>query len=257
SLGLLIGQDIWQRVFTARTPRVATVGGIISGSYCLIYGLAGAVIGMAAKALYPNLANAQDAFATIVEQLLPTGVRGLVLAAALSAMMSTASGALIGCSTVTTTDLLGKLWRRPGVPQLSEVNQNRVTTVVLGILAIGIAMVVNDVVGALTVAYNLLVGGLLVAIVGALFWRRGTTAGAVASIAAGSVVAVVSMILAGLEANEPIFYGLGASLVVYVVVSLLTPPTADEVLRVWSQRLAGAADPAESRATATTVTSHD
>jgi len=41
---------------------------------------------MAAKALYPALANAQDAFATIAEQLLPTGVRGLVLAAALSAM---------------------------------------------------------------------------------------------------------------------------------------------------------------------------
>jgi len=169
--------------------------------------------------------------------------------------MSTASGALIGCSTVTTTDLLGKLWRRPGVPRLTEVNQNRVTTLVLGILAIGIAMVVNDVVGALTVAYNLLVGGLLVAIVGALFWRRGTTAGAVASIAAGSLVAVVSMILAGLEANEPIFYGLGASLVVYVVVSLLTPPTADEVLRVWSQRLAGSADLAES-SPATAATSH-
>jgi len=254
SLGLLIGQDIWQRVFTARTPRVATVGGIISGSYCLIYGLAGAVIGMAAKALYPDLANAQDAFATIVERLLPTGVRGLVLAAALSAMMSTASGALIGCSTVTTTDLLVKLWRRTAWQRLSEVNQNRVTTLVLGILAIGIAMVVNDVVGALTVAYNLLVGGLLVAIVGALFWKRGTTAGAVASIAAGSLVAVVSMIFAGLEANEPIFYGLGASLVVYVVVSLLTPATPDEVLRAWSQRLAGAADPAEHRAT--TATSH-
>jgi len=70
SLGLLIGQDIWQRVFTARTPRVATVGGIISGSYCLIYGLAGAVIGMAAKALYPDLANAQDAFATDVRPVI-------------------------------------------------------------------------------------------------------------------------------------------------------------------------------------------
>ena len=246
SLGLLIGQDIWQRVFTARTPRVATVGGIISGSYCLIYGLAGAVIGMAAKALYPALANAQDAFVTIAEQLLPTGVRGLVLAAALSAMMSTASGALIGCSTVTTTDLLGRLgtwgaWRR-----LSAVNQNRVATLVLGLLAIGIAMAVNDVVGALTVAYNLLVGGLLVAIVGALFWKRGTTAGAVASIATGSVVAVVSMILQGLEANEPIFYGLGASLVVYVVVSLLTPRTPEDVLDAWTRRLAGQDDAADA-----------
>jgi SSS family solute:Na+ symporter len=240
SLGLLIGQDIWQRVFTARTPAVATWGGIISGSYCLIYGVAGAVIGTAAKALYPDLENAQDAFATIVERLLPTGVRGLVLAAALSAMMSTASGALIGCSTVSTTDLFGKLWRRS---RLSEVNQNRLTTLVLGLLAIGIAMVVNDVVGALTVAYNLLVGGLLVAIVGALFWKRGTTAGAVASIGAGSVVAVVMMIIEGLDANEPIFYGLGASLVVFVVVSLLTPRTPEDVLHAWSERLAGAAGP--------------
>jgi SSS family solute:Na+ symporter len=236
SLGLLIGQDIWQRVFTARTPRVAVGGGILSGMYCLIYGLAGAVIGACTKALYPNLANPQDAFATVVEQLLPTGVRGLVLAAALSAMMSTASGALIGCSTVSTTDLLGKLWQRS---RLSEVNQNRVTTLVLGLLAIGIAMAVNDVVGALTVAYNLLVAGLLVAIVGALFWTRGTTAGAVASMAAGSVVAVVMMIIEGLDANEPIFYGLGASLVAYLLVSALTPRTPANVLEAWSRRLAG------------------
>jgi SSS family solute:Na+ symporter len=99
------------------------------------------------------------------------------------------------------------------------------------------------VVGALTVAYNLLVGGLLVAIVGALFWKRGTTAGAVASIGAGSVVAVVMMIIEGLDANEPIFYGLGASLVVFVVVSLLTPRTPEDVLHAWSERLAGAAGP--------------
>ena len=39
-------------------------------------------------------------------------------------------------------------------------------------------------------------------------------------------------------ANEPIYYGLGASLVVYVVASLLTPPTPAEVLRVWDDRLA-------------------
>lgn len=239
SLGLLIGQDIWQRVFTARTPKVATTGGIISGVYCLVYGLAGALIGTAAKALYPNLANAQDAFATVAERLLPAGLRGLVLAAALSAMMSTASGALIGCSTVTTNDLLGRRSAR-----LSEVNQNRLTTLGLGLLAIVIAMVVNDVVGALTVAYNLLVGGLLVAIVGALFWKRGTTAGAIASIGVGAVVAVIAMIVEGLEANGPIFYGLGASLVVYVAVSLATPRTSDEVLRTWSQRLAGRAEPA-------------
>ncbi|PXY28474.1 sodium:solute symporter [Prauserella muralis] len=233
--GLLIGQDIWQRVFTARSPKVSTWGGIGSAVYCAVYAIAGALIGTAAKALYPNLGNADDAFATIVRDLLPSGVRGLVLAAALSALMSTASGALIACSTVSTTDILPKLLRR----ELgTSVATNRIATVVLGALAIGISMIVTDVVAALTVAYNILVGGLLVAILGALLWRRGTRAGALASMVTGSVVVIVSMITQGLLANEPIYYGLGASLVVYVVVSLATPRTSDAVLRTWDQRLA-------------------
>ncbi|UJW31379.1 sodium:solute symporter [Saccharothrix sp. AJ9571] len=237
--GLLIGQDIWQRVFTARTPRVATGGGIGSGVYCLVYGLAGALIGAAAKVLYPSLASAQDAFATIVEDLLPAGVRGLVLAAALSAMMSTASGALIACSTVSTTDLLGKLRGRTPSSEESEVSRNRLTTLVLGLVAIGIAMVVTDVVAALTIAYNILVGGLLVAILGGLFWKRGTRQGAVASMAVGALAAIVLMVVDGMEANSPIYWGLGSSLLVYVVVSLATPPTPAAVLGHWSERLAG------------------
>lgn len=35
-----------------------------------------------------------------------------------------------------------------------------------------LACLVNDVIAALSIAYNLLVGGLLVPIVGALLWRR-------------------------------------------------------------------------------------
>lgn len=54
TLGLLIGQDIWQRVFTARTPRVATWGGIASGMYCVIYAFAGALIGMATASPVPG-----------------------------------------------------------------------------------------------------------------------------------------------------------------------------------------------------------
>ncbi|GAA1944618.1 sodium:solute symporter [Amycolatopsis minnesotensis] len=242
--GLLIGQDIWQRVFTARTPAVATGGGVLSGVYCLVYGIAGALIGTAAKALYPSLASAQDAFATIVENLLPAGVRGLVLAAALSAMMSTASGALIACSTVSTSDLLAKLRRGRTASDDAELRRNRWTTLALGLLSIGIAMIVTDVVAALTVAYNILVGGLLVAILGALFWKRGTRAGALASMSTGSVVVIVSMITAGLDANEPIYFGLGASLVAYVAVSLVTKRTPPEVLGTWTARLSGEPAPA-------------
>ncbi|MQA10550.1 MAG: sodium:solute symporter [Pseudonocardiaceae bacterium] len=237
--GLLIGQDIWQRVFTARTPRIATGGGLASGVYCIAYAIAGALIGTATKALYPNLGNPDDAFATIVEGMLPAGVRGLVLVAALAALMSTASGALIACSAVTTNDIWARLRGQARPSGEGEVRGNRVATLVLGVLAIGIAVAVDDVVAALTVAYNILVGGLLVAILGALIWKRATRIGAGASMITGSVVVVVTMVINGLLAEEAIYYGLGASLLAYVVVSLLTTRTEPEILRTWEARLSG------------------
>jgi SSS family solute:Na+ symporter len=241
--GLLIGQDIWQRVFTAKTPKVATWGGIGSGLYCLVYAFAGALIGTAGRALYPNIANKDEAFATIVENLLPTGVRGLVLAAALAAMMSTASGALIASATVLSNDIWPRFFPARVAARAEnhdEVRSNRVFTFVLGILAICIAVALNDVLAALTVAYNILVGGLLVAIVGALVWRRGTRLGALTSMIVGAVTSVATMVLKDdLYANEAIYYALGASLLVYLVVSALTPRTDAEVLRRWDNRLVG------------------
>ncbi|MFJ8965479.1 sodium:solute symporter [Lentzea sp. NPDC102401] len=230
--GLLIGQDIWQRVFTAKSPKVATWGGITSGLYCLVYAVAGALIGLAGKALYPDIANKDEAFATIVENLLPTGVRGLVLAAALAAMMSTSSGALIACATVASNDI----WRRKTD---SDVHNNRMFTLVIGVVAIAIAVALNDVVAALTVAYNILVGGLLVAIIGGLVWKRGTRLGAMVSMAVGSLTAIGFMVFVDVYANEAIYYSLGASFVTYVVVSLATPPTSPEVLANWDRRVAG------------------
>ncbi|MCX2951955.1 sodium:solute symporter [Lentzea sp. NEAU-D7] len=236
--GLLIGQDIWQRVFTAKSPRVATWGGVTSGLYCLVYAVAGAVIGLAGKALYPDIANKDEAFATIVENLLPTGVRGLVLAAALAAMMSTSSGALIACATVASNDI----WRgkaKSGRGAASDVHDNRMFTLVIGVVAIAVAVALNDVVAALTVAYNILVGGLLVAIIGGLVWKRGTRLGAMASMAAGSLTAIGFMVLVDVYANEAIYYSLGASFATYVVVSLATPATDPAVLAAWDRRVAG------------------
>ena len=246
SLGLLIGQDIWQRVFTGRDDKVAKVGGIGAGVYCLIYGVCGALIGTAAAVMFPNLADPDHSFTLMVEATLPTGVAGLVLAAALSAVMSTASGALIACSTVTSTDLWPRVRALFGAKKSAEGDQDgdevaagRVFTLLLGVASICVALAVDNVVAALTLAYNILVGGLLVAILGGLVWRRGTRVGALASMLAGSVAVIVTMAITGLLANEPIYVGLGTALVVYVAVSLLTPPTEPAVLELWQRRLRG------------------
>ncbi|MCA1688415.1 MAG: hypothetical protein LC714_07470 [Actinobacteria bacterium] len=51
------------------------------------------------------------------------------------------------------------------------------------------------------------------------------------------------LVVDGLFANTPIIWGMLVSLVVFVVVSLLTPRPSDENMRAWEQRLEGPGAP--------------
>jgi SSS family solute:Na+ symporter len=193
-------------------------------------------VGTAARVILPDLGSSDNAFARIATEALPVGITGLVLAAALAAVMSTASAGLLASSTILANDVYAGFIARG---EHNKVLVSRVTTLLVGIVVLVISLIVSDVVGALTVAYDLLSGALFVPIVGALFWRRATAAGALASMAAGSVVVVIFMVLDGLFANTPIIWGMLASLVVFVVVSLLTPRPSEERMRTWERQLTG------------------
>jgi SSS family solute:Na+ symporter len=219
-LGIFIGQDIWQRVFTARSAKVAKLAGSAAGLYCVLYGLAAALIGMAAKVLLPDLENVNNAFASIVQLTLPDGIRGLVIAAALAALMSTASAGLLAASTTAAQDLWPLFTGRKG--EEGSANENRIFTLLLGIVVLAIALVVSDVISALTLAYNLLVGGMFIPLLGAIYWKRASTLGAIASMLLGSLTAAFFMYSDGLDANTPIYYSLTVGALSFVVISLLS-----------------------------------
>ncbi len=251
SLGMLIGQDIWQRVFTARSPEVARWGGTIAAGYCVLYGIAGALIGLAAHVVMPDITVMDDVYADVAKHVLPEGLSGIVLAGAVAAMMSTASGALIATATVARHDvapMLGQMIGRPpraadDIDPEHDVRGNRLYVMAIGIIAVVIAAMINDVVSALTIAYDVLVGGLLVAILGGLFWKRATGIGALASMAAGTVGTLATMVVMDdVLANEPVYVGILSAFVVFVAVSLATKPTPPEVMAVWSARVAGRSD---------------
>lgn len=210
--------------------------------------MVGALIGTAAQVVVPGLDSRDDAFAAIVEAAMPPVLAGLVLAAALSAVMSTSSGALLATATVFDQDLLGALRRRRGAaagaadPAHDELSGNRWAVAAFGVVMVGIACLLRDVVAALTLAYGILVGGLLVPVLGGLLWRRATRAGALAAMGTGTVVTLATMLALGdLYANEPVFAGLGTGLVAFVVVSLATRPVEAEVRAGWDERVGAAA----------------
>lgn len=286
TLGLLIGQDIWQRVFTARSPGVARWGGFSAGVYCLLYAVAGALIGMAATKIVPGIEVQDDVFVAVVDASMSPVLGGIVLAAALAAMMSTASGSLMAASTVCRQDIVEPILARKDIVPDSgvgadgvdsdgaatggsaasanasdvagsdtgsgakstlvrslvretgdEVRDSRIYLIGLGVVTLLLAMIMPSVVEALTVAYNLLVAGLFIPILGGLVFKRGTIVGVMAGMILGAVTTVVVMIVSGIYAESAIYLGLIASLVGYLVGSFASKPTPSEVMSAWKARL--------------------
>jgi solute:Na+ symporter, SSS family len=214
--GIIIGQDVWQRVFTARSVQVARNGGIAVGLYCVCYALAGALIGTAGRVFLPPLADGDLAYAQIVNAVLPIGLRGLVLAAALAAIMSTASACLLAASTVLLEDVYLKVRHASGAGTLT---QSRSITLILGGIMTVLSCALHDVITALTVAYDLLVGGLLVPLVGSMFLPRVHKSAAIAAIALGSTLVIAGLVVAGPDSELPIYAGLAGSLLAFALAS--------------------------------------
>ncbi|UVI35069.1 sodium:solute symporter [Brevibacterium spongiae] len=281
TLGLLIGQDIWQRVFTARSPGVARWGGFSAGVYCLLYAVAGALIGMAATKIVPGIEIQDDVFVAVVDASMTPVLGGVVLAAALAAMMSTASGSLMAASTVCRQDIIEPILARKDIVPAGEggghgdgvatdgsaasasgsgsaangtgakstlvrslvretgdeIRDSRIYLIVLGVVTLVLAMIMPSVVEALTVAYNLLVAGLFIPILGGLVFKRGTIVGVMAGMILGAVTTIVVMIVAGIYAESAIYLGLIASLLGYFIGSFASKPTPPEIMAAWRERI--------------------
>jgi SSS family solute:Na+ symporter len=215
-LGILIGQDGWQRVFTARSVNIARAGGVLVGLYCVAYAAAGALIGAAGRTFLPPLADADLAFAQVVNAVLPVGLRGLLLAASLAAIMSVATSCLLATSTVFLEDVYLTL-KGGGV---GSVTQTRWLTLVLGVLAALVACVMHDVIAALTVGYNILVGAIFIPSIAAMIFERGEPAAALDSIVISGVLVITLMAFKGIDSSVPIYGGLGVSLVSFTLMTI-------------------------------------
>ncbi|MFW0121520.1 sodium:solute symporter [Rothia sp. CCM 9419] len=242
TFGLLVGQDIWQRVFTARSPEVSRWGGTAASIYVIIYSVAGAIIGMCARVIEPHIEHRDDVFATLAQNYLPIGIGGVVLAAGVAAMMSTASGSLIASATVARVDVVPFLLGKDSLQNSDESSDSALVAdrwyvLGFGVITTVIALFLTDAITGLTIAYDILVGGLLVAILGGLLWKRGTGTAAALSMAVGSIGVILGMVIYGVMANEPIYIGLVASFIVYIVASLLTKPTDPQVAQRWQERI--------------------
>lgn len=211
--GMMIGQDIWQRAFTAKDEKILRRGTIYAGILCIIYGIACAVIGMAASVVVPGLSDPQQALPQLAIKILPTGLIGIIVAAVSSAVMSTASGTIMASSTIIVNDfILFKSTKERSEKQ--KIKLTRIVTFIVGCIAILISLVLQDIIVALDVAYAILSGSIFIPVIAALFWKRVSAKVALTSMVISAIVVITDLIIEGVSSLNAIIWGLVACAIV-------------------------------------------
>lgn len=224
--GLIVSQDVWQRVLTAKNMKTASRSTTLAGIYSILYAIAVAIIGMCAAIILPNLANADNVFATLAVTLLPPGVLGIILACLCSALMSTASGGLIASSTLLSNDII-KGFFFPNMSDKQFITVSRITTFALGFIAIVFALWIKQILVALDVAYAILSGAIFIPLIFGLFWKKATGKASFYSIIISTIVIFIGYAVEGLSSSNPIIYGLVVGLVSMIVITNLTKGKAE------------------------------
>lgn len=235
-----VDQGLLQRVFSSDSTKTAVRGLVMAGIITTPFALLWIIPGLASSVLHPGLANPDSAVPTLLKNLLPHGILGLVICGLLSAQLSTIAGNLNGVSTMITSDIYENLFnRQAGNKAILLVA--RTMTVLVGIGMLAFAYWVPRMGGAVN-AYLTLIAIMdmplfIIAIVYGLFWRRTNWQGAIAGYLAGAVAGMIGEFGYDLPFNENTFITAAVALIVTPVASYLTSrPAEDKVAEVWQAR---------------------
>lgn len=234
-------QVIVQRVLSARNIEQARLGSIFSGYLKILPVFLLVLPGLIAKALYPEITG-DEAFPTLVNRLLPSGFKGMVVAALLAAVMSSLSATFNSASTLITFDFYKRL--RPQATESRLVAVGRITTALLVVLGIAWVPFMKYISSQLFI-YLQSVQAYISPPIAAVFlfgvlWKRVNASGALAALGTGFVLGSVRFVLEVLHGMSPFGQGWALGLVqinflhyavymfvictiVMVAVSLLTP----------------------------------
>lgn len=191
-------QTIVQRVLAARSEHDAQIGPLFAGFIKVLPVFILVMPGVVGYVLYGDEIgdNANQVLPILIQELVPTGFRGLISAGLLAALMSTIAAALNSCATLFAVDIVARV--RPGTSDASQVRIGRWSAVVVMLLAMlwstqgdkfsSIFEAVQEIGSALAPAITTV-------FLWGVFWRRGTSQAAVCTLVFGFLMGATAFVL--------------------------------------------------------------
>lgn len=223
----LVGMTLYQRMFACKNEREAQKAWYVAGLFEYpTMAFMGVFLGMCARVIFPE-AESEMAMPMLIRDILPVGVTGIVIASYFSAIMSTADSCLMASSGNFVNDIIQRYFVKD-MSEKSMVRLSQLVTLVIGVLAVYLAIRSGTVLDSILLAYAFMVSGLFVPTLGAYFWSGASPVGAFLGMLCGGLFTLAAGILTiamplGLDSSV---FGICVSAVAFVGGSLLWPGQA-------------------------------
>ncbi|MFO7995900.1 MAG: sodium:solute symporter family protein [Dehalococcoidia bacterium] len=189
----VVGPDMYTRLFCAKGEKTARQSAILSAFLFIPLAFAVTLIGMGAKVLYPEI-SAEQAFPQVISSVLSPGLSGLLFAALVAALMSSADTCLLSQSVILTEDIIKRV--HPALDEGKTVLLTRLSLIGLGLVALGLALALKGVIASLLFAYTIFTCGLVVPVVAGFYKEklRVTPRGALAALIGGGAIGLMGKV---------------------------------------------------------------
>ena len=238
------GGYIAQRIFAARTEKEGVLATLFFQiAHYALRPWPWIVTGLATVILYPNLVDKEAGYVHAFVDLLPTPWRGFMLAGFAAAYMSTVGTHLNWGASYLVNDVY-KRFLKKNKTEAHYVGVSRLTTVLLFIASIGVTSQLSSVEKAWEYLLAIGAGTGLVFILRWYWWRINAWS-EISAMVASLVVSIFAFIYIKpmFAVNDPnaiaviMLVTVACSTVVWVVVTMLTPPETDATLESFYQRV--------------------
>ena len=216
-LGDIVAIDFMERVFAADSPETAQKACFIGCIGTIIIGVPFSIVALGAPQILEQAGVTADGpvLYALLQNVVPPLLGLIVIAAILSASLSTGDGAILGTSSVIAQNILGIRHRQvSGADRLLWIT--RLMAVPIALMGILFALRVPETGILLLLAFDIGFAGLVVPLAGGLFWSEATSQGALACIILGSLTRLVLFVL------MPVAFGIDNTLL-YIPNDVFTP----------------------------------
>lgn len=232
-----VGMTLYQRIYACNDEKTAKRAWYLAGLFeWPVMAFMGVSLGLfakvgAAQGMFEYLGAAdisdtdpETGLPMLLRTVLPVGLMGLMMSAYFSAILSTADSCLMAASGNVVSDIIG--YFRDVDPESTRfLRFSQITTLILGAFALFVASTMTNVLDLMLYSYAFMVSGLFVPILGALYWKKSSSIGAIGAMLLGGGTTVclevfVENLPAGLDANV---FGITVSAITFITLSLLFP----------------------------------